>query len=347
MNAHVRPSLGPRAQALQTSLAFAGELKPRLERSYLVKGWLGRGELSMLVGPSNVGKSFLAIDLAHHVAKGLPWHGVRVTAGPVLYVAAEGAGGFVNRVAALHEPKFWVLPVPVTLIGRESSDADPLAELVADLARVHGRYALIVVDTMARVMGGADENAGPDIADLLRNLDLLRSRTGAHVLLVHHSGKDRSRGARGHSSLRAAVDTEITLSRDSDGRIVATVDKQRDGATGGKFGYRLRRVELGLDQDGEAVASCVVEPAEAGEAGEAGSTLPGAAAAVLEVLDGLLAGGEASVSEPFLRKACLTAGVSPANTPDAQRMAFNRGMAALAKAGLIRVEGGTVERVQP
>lgn len=342
MNVHQFPPHS-RAQALRASLTFAGDLTPRLERSYLVKGWLNRGELSMLVGPSNVGKSFLAVDLAHHVAKGLAWHGVRVTAGPVLYIAAEGAGGFVNRVAALHEPRFWVLPVPVTLIGGESSDAEPLAEIVAELARTHGRYALIVVDTMARVMGGADENAGPDIADLLRNVDHLRKRTGAHVMLVHHSGKDRSRGARGHSSLRAAVDTELTLSRDAEGRITATLDKQRDGATGGRFTYRLRRVELGLDQDGEAVASCVVEPADAAEAG---SALPAAAEAVLEVLDGLLADGATNVSEPFLRKACLAAGVSPADTPGAQRMAFARGLAALAKAGLVRAEGGTVERLR-
>jgi hypothetical protein len=76
-------------------------------------------------------------------------------------------------------------------------------------------------------------------------------------MIVHHEGKDATRGARGHSSLRAAVDTEISLKADGQFK-TAKVEKQRDGETGVQFAYTLQPVQLGVDEDGEAITSCIV-----------------------------------------------------------------------------------------
>ncbi|EEW57677.1 regulatory prophage protein [Ruegeria sp. TrichCH4B] len=114
------------------------------------------------------------------------------------------------EVSALDDPEFWVIAAPVTFAGK-ASDAGSMVEMVQHLASQTGRFDLIVVDTLSRVMGDGDENTAPDIADLVKNLDVLRRRTGSNIMLIHHSGKDIARGARGHSSLRAAVDTEIEL----------------------------------------------------------------------------------------------------------------------------------------
>src|SRR5581483_5323891 len=83
----------------------------------------------------------------------------------------------------------------------------------------------------------------------------------AAVLIVHHSGKDETRGARGHSSFKAALDTEIEVVA-KDNLHVATVTKQRDLPGGDKFAFRLKVVELGQDEDGDAVTTCVVEPVD-------------------------------------------------------------------------------------
>lgn len=258
--------LRQRAREFLGHLRFGQDVEAQLDRPYQVKGWIDRGGLSVLYGPSNTGKSFLALDLAHHVAKGLPWGGHRVTAGRVLYLAAEGGAGFTNRVAALKEPELWVAACPITLTGKDSQARD-VVDTLHHLTAVGGApFDLIVVDTLARVMGGSDENLAPAIAELLNELDYIRRATGAHVMLVHHSGKDGSRGARGHSSLRAAIDTEIALSRDDDtSQITAEVTKQRDGPTGGQFRFFLRRVVLGKDQDGDDVTTCVVATAASGE----------------------------------------------------------------------------------
>lgn len=185
---HGDPSkLRQRAREFLGHLRHGLDVEPQLERPYLVKGWLDRGGLSVLFGPSNTGKSFLALDMAHHVARGLRWGGHRVRRGRVVYLAAEGGAGFTNRVAALDHPEFWVAACPITLTGKESQSRD-LVDTLNHLTAVGGEpFDLIVVDTLARVMGGSDENLAPAIAELLDGLDYIRRATGAHVMVVHHS----------------------------------------------------------------------------------------------------------------------------------------------------------------
>jgi len=233
------------------------DTRPILDRDYLVKGWFDRGAISVVYAEANAGKTFWAIDVAHHVQRGLAWNGCRVRAAPVLYCAAEGGALFDNRLAA-REARFAVLPGALTLTGRNSA-ATPLADAVAHLADQFGDWGLVVIDTLARVMGGADENAAPDVAAVVRSPEIIRDRTGAHVMFIHHSGKDVARGARGHSSLRAAVDTEIELSRGEDGTRLARTTKQRDMPGGAEHEFTLEEVVLGRDSDGDPVTSCVIK----------------------------------------------------------------------------------------
>ncbi len=253
----LKPRLSKGAQLLLDRASPGTDLRAQLDRPYVVKNWLDMGAVSVVYGEANVGKTFWAIDLAHHVFEGIAWAGHRVNQGGVLYVAAEGGAMFQNRMVA-RKGRFWVLPGQVTLAGRRP-DTPELAEMVMHLATVQGPYRLIIFDTLARVMGGADENAAPDIAKLMQSIDYVRAATGAHCMLIHHSGKDAARGARGHSSLRAAVDTEIVLTRDDEGNREARATKQRDYPTGERVGFDLRTVGLGADSDGDPVTSCVCD----------------------------------------------------------------------------------------
>lgn len=349
-------SLKPRAQHLLGQLVYAGNIEPILERRYVVKGWIDQGSLSMIFGSSNSGKSFLAVDLAHHISKGLPWGGHRVNRGRVLYLAAEGGAAFVNRIAALDQPELWVAACPITFTSA-GSQVEPLAEVVKHLEAIGGGpFSFIVVDTLSRVMGGADENAAPDIADLIRNLDQLRQETGAHVMVIHHTGKDANRGARGHSALRAAIDTEIELTRDDFGVITAEVTKQRDGPTGGRFNYTLRQVELGLDQDGEPVTTCVVEPADTGATG--GQALTPAGRAALNLLEALLTlhgeivrdpkyPGSPCIGADRWREACLEPGaISVAEKRESRARTFLRCQEELQQRRLIAVKDTFVWRLE-
>lgn len=348
-------SLKPKAKSLLANVIWAGDVQAQLDRDYLVKGWIDRGSISVVYGPSNVGKSFWALNIAHHVSSGIPWGGRRVRQGRVIYIAAEGGASFYNRVAALENPQFFVLPGAITLTG-QNSQAAPLSEVLQHLAATGGdSIDLIVIDTLARVMGGLDENNAPDIADLVRNLDLIRRATGAHVMLIHHSGKDTGRGARGHSSLRAAIDTEIELKRDDLGIITAEVTKQRDGPTGCKFNYQLRQVDLGRDQDGDQITTCLVEPVDTAEAGRVAVTE--AAQSALSVLDKVLSEsgkvvraanlpGTPCVPFEAWREACMEIGaVSSSEDRDTRGRTFRKCRDQLTFAGLVLVRDDHVFKV--
>jgi hypothetical protein len=259
-----------------------GRAKPELEwfdtiepvtvSPYLVKGFLDHGAMSVIYGPSNSGKTFFALDLAFHVARAVRWRGRRVDGGAVLYLAAEGGNGIANRIAALRTAS-GAADVPLALRRAGLDLLDPRADtgrvirLAREVASVRP-LCLIVIDTLSRVIAGGDENAASDMTAFIRNVDAIRQATRAHVMIVHHTGKDAARGARGHSSLRAATDTEIEVSADEIAGRVVRVTKQRDYEGGEEFRFRLKPVDLGYDQDGDRVGSCVVTAVEEGVADE-------------------------------------------------------------------------------
>jgi hypothetical protein len=250
--APIRPRLTPLSwrQALHATTA-----------SELVAGLLDEGSLTVVYGASSAGKTFWALDLCAYVALGRAWHGRAVARGPVVYLATEGSGRFERRLQAawMHhkpdddDPELHYIPEDIDLC-RTSADADLLIERVASYAPV-----LIVVDTLSRALSGGNENASDDMGAFVRNLDCLRRATGAAVMVIHHSGKNEAAGARGHSLLRAAADTEIEITADG-GAVVATVTKQRERASGDEFKAELKVVEVGTEDDGTPITSCVVIP---------------------------------------------------------------------------------------
>jgi len=263
-------------QSVMDQIFMPDEAIPQLSRNYLVKGWLGEGQMSVIYGPSNVGKSFFALDLAWHIACGQEWNGHKVIGGSVLYLATEGGMAFHNRVVALKQKypehknvKLAVRPAPVNLLDGEV-DMAVLEKLCREVSKKHGQVKCIFVDTLSRSMAGGNENSPEDMTKFIGNCDKLREITSAHLDVVHHSGKDKAAGARGHSSLRAATDTEIELDYDENtGLRTAKATKQRDMETGVLFQFKLNVIELGVDEDGDSVTTCTVMQATESEIEEA------------------------------------------------------------------------------
>lgn len=224
-------------------------------RASLIKGLLDQGAMTILYGASNVGKTFVAMDLAYHVASGTPYAGMKTTKGCVIYVAAEGGRGAKRRVRALRDKyqaqgvEFLLLPSSVDL-RRPDADLKPLISAIQALGVP---VLLIVIDTLSRAMAGGDENSSVDMGFIVNHFDVLRAHTSAHLLVVHHSGKNAAQGARGHSLLRAATDTEIEVAD----RVVE-VTKQRDMDGSWSSGFALEVRTLGVDGDGDPVTSCTV-----------------------------------------------------------------------------------------
>lgn len=254
-----------RPAPLPLGIVFANELPDTYEPpDEIVQGVLGAGAGSILYGDSNSGKTFLAIDLACAVARGVPWMGRRTQRGLVVYVAAESPASVRNRLQAYQAhhgcrvPNFAIVQAPVNLHDG-NGDTEALIQAVKAAERHTGQKAALVIgDTLARMSAGANENSGQDMGLVVSHFDRIRSETGAHFLLIHHSGKDAAKGARGHSSLRAAVDTEIEVTDSTQGRC-AEITKQRDlGTNGQRIGFELDQTALGITKWGESATTCVV-----------------------------------------------------------------------------------------
>jgi 5S rRNA maturation endonuclease (ribonuclease M5) len=237
-------------------------------KAFLIKHWLDRSAMSVVYGESGAGKTFFALDMCFHIAIGREWSGNRVHQGPVVYIAAEGGHGIRKRLEALlkfHGLKSEDVPLFVIPTAVDLCSADPdTAEIIA-ICKEHNAE-IIVVDTLSRALAGGDENGPKDMGAFVVHCDRVRQAVDAHMMVIHHSGKDTAKGARGHSSLRAATDTEIELVKNNfTGTVTATTKKQREQEEGQIFSYILNSVELGEDADGDPVTSCVVEAVE-GEA---------------------------------------------------------------------------------
>jgi hypothetical protein len=122
------------------------------------------------------------------------------------------------------------------------------------LATLPEKPVLIVIDTLARAMKGGDENSAQDMGALMDSVGALSASTGACVLLIHHSGKNKAGGARGSTALLGAIDTEIEIDEE---QIKST--KQRDIEMSEPIGFKLVPLVVGADEDGDDVTSCVVE----------------------------------------------------------------------------------------
>ncbi len=236
-----------------------------LETNDLVEGLITEGGFSVLYGASNVGKSFLALELGTCVAEGKLFNDLECEQGGVLYIALEGIHGMKCRFEALRrrgekiDKLALISPKRFNLMNEETyTDIVKWCKIFEETEGLPVK--LIIIDTLARSMAGGDENAGKDVGDVLTNINKIQYETNAHIMLIHHSGKDASKGARGHSSIRAATDTEIEITQDKQRQSKAEIKKQRDlDSKGNKIRYNLEVVHLGENKRGKSVTSCVVE----------------------------------------------------------------------------------------
>jgi hypothetical protein len=238
------------------AMEFAGRTPP----NWIVKHVLPEAALGMVYGESGSGKSFFMLDLAAAIALGIKWRGKLTRQARVVYIAAEGAGGFIKRVKAYAQFNAADLNA-MGVIGDAPNllnvdDVKPLIEAL----QAFGRTDIVIVDTLAQATPGGTENSAEDMGKALGHCKAIHRATGALVLLVHHSGKDAAKGARGWSGIKAACDVEIEITRIEANRC-ATVTKLKDGEDGAQFGFTLQKVDLGKDSDGEAITSCVVKEA--------------------------------------------------------------------------------------
>jgi len=221
----------------------------------------------LIVGQSQAGKSFVGLDLLARVALGLPWFEHDTKACKTVYVGLEGISGLPRRIEAWERHNGYEVPDAFAMVLEpfKLTEGDDIEALAASIIAAGGANGLVVVDTLAQASPGIDENSSADMGRVIEALQTLQRMTGGFVAAVHHMGKDAARGARGHSSLYAAMDTVIGVSIDGDSRTLST-----DTRHGGKskdaepitHSFSLERIVLWACDDGREIIGAAVQPQE-------------------------------------------------------------------------------------
>ncbi|MCH7935703.1 MAG: AAA family ATPase [Proteobacteria bacterium] len=233
------------------------ELEALPDPVWLIEGLLPEAALAELYGKPGAGKSFLALDWVLSIAAGIVWLGHSLNQADAVYVSAEGGSGLKSRFAAwraehsganLDQVRF--LKQPVNML-----DPNDVKALIAAVRQTELDPALVVIDTLARCFGDGDENSARDMNAFVAGTDRIKTAfPQTTVLVVHHCGKNPSRGDRGSTALPGATDTVMVLTASNGGRsLTLKCEKQKDWEPFDKINLRLQVVAL---DDGKN--SCVI-----------------------------------------------------------------------------------------
>lgn len=266
---------------------------------WLLSGYLPENSLGLMYGAPRSFKSFVALSWGLSIAYGIPWFGRPVRQGVVVYIAAEGAAGQRKRVAAWRvdngvediQAPFYLLPRAVNITDPGGEDVQVLLCTLEDVRRRTGLpVSLVILDTLHRCMAGADEDSAGDMGKAVASMDLIRERTGAAVLALHHTGKDKDRGPRGSSALLGDVDVAVECARDTDtmlARLATT--KQKDHEEADPLTLKAIPVEVADGVTGELGASLVLTLVDERTGGQLRTSPKGNARFALDALHDVLA----------------------------------------------------------
>jgi len=245
---------------------------------WLIEKVIPKKSFVALYGPPGSYKSFIALDIAEAVATGRTWMGNEIrNPGAVLYICGEGHGGIGARIRAckLHNntqqgAEIYVIRHQLNLRSSEE-DFNLLMLSIQQLINDTGvEFSLLQIDTLARAFGGGNENDSQDMGAFITNIGRVQRMLDCTIMVLHHSGKDATRGLRGHSSLLGAVDTQLELLKMEGGKRdgiagsgLLTISKQKDGADNIKIGFEMVEVQLSASSLGlEPVISLAVNPSD-------------------------------------------------------------------------------------
>lgn len=251
----------PKAKRFNFLTADQLLMLPPLE--WRVHGVLPTTGLATIFGPSGSGKSFLLLDLMAAIAEGREWYARKTAPCRILCLVLEGKAGFLQRIRAWEKHNGRPYPGKVSFMMEDFglNARDDVNDLEAAIRAVGG-FDLILIDTLNRAAPNADENSSAAMSQLVSATGKLQAAISGLVILVHHTGKDESRGLRGHSSLFAAMDAALEVKRDGEVRRWRLL-KSKDGKDGAEHPFKLTEVDLGEGDQGPE-SSCVIERTAAG-----------------------------------------------------------------------------------
>ena len=231
--------------------------------SWMIKGVLESGGVSLISGAYGSGKSFVAFDMAFCIATGMDWHGNKTTQAPVIVLAGEGHSGIGDRFEALtlHYGEDCPSGLYLSKHPARMTDRVNAAWVKTAVDEICPDAGVIIVDTLNRNFGEGDENSTRDMSNFITSIDDNFRGSGKTVLIVHHTGHAENGRARGSSVLPASCEGEFLISKNkSDDGLILECKKQKNAKRPDDMLFSFKSIDLGrVDDDGEAINSLVLE----------------------------------------------------------------------------------------
>ena len=265
-----------RQEALQGDVFVSEEQLEEMTKNvrWLVKGLVPEDSMGMIFGASGTYKSFIAIDMALHIAHGMDWAGLRTKQGPVAYIAAEGGAGISRRLKAwrnqfglVETNNLHICITPFLLTAQEE-----MAHLKAAIAKFPQPPSVVIIDTLSQTFSG-DENSSSDIGTYLRMINSeIRAAFNCTVIVIHHTGHSAAERPRGSSAITANLDFILGVFKPDPeaSRAKVGVHKMKDGDKVDDLYFNMTRLILGEDSDGDEISSLVAAHDEAGQSDDNG-----------------------------------------------------------------------------
>lgn len=188
---------------------FLQDLPPPKPREEIVEGLIGRGEIALLTGAPKMGKSSLACALVASITNGENFLGRTTSKGAAVYLAAERGEGVQRRLDAAGAD-----PAKAAIAMTSINLLDDVGDLIQAIRSLITDPALIVIDTLARVTLGIEENSARDMGRVVAALTRVQDAfPRAALVVVHHTGKAAGASARGSGALLGGVDLELRVER--------------------------------------------------------------------------------------------------------------------------------------
>lgn len=263
------PKKDPQATACQKlKISFGSDIPQEyIPPDEIIQDMIVSRSVTVIYGDSNSGKTFWALSMAAMLSEGMDFHGKKTDKGIVIYLAVEAPETIKTRIQALkryHGKDFGniaIVPVPLNFYSGEGH-AKQVIEAIKEINETRGTVRMVIGDTLARMSSGANENSGEDMGPVMERFSSIAEQTGASVVIIHHTGKDQAKGARGWSGIRAHIDTEIEVS-EQQGAHLATVTKQRSLSSKDQvIPFSLHVMEMGFGKFGNISTTCVAIPSD-------------------------------------------------------------------------------------
>jgi len=233
--------------------------------SWLVRDLFPDRSVSLVIGESQAGKSFVAIDLAISVASGRTFFGKDTGQGGVLIIAAEGGFTIPGRMKSARRdiPGSEKLPIVVIDQPPDLTTPDGIAQILKVAEHIDEKMrvtfglplSLVIIDTLMSAFSIKNWNEVGETMSAINALRRIGLLTRTTVVGVHHHGKDVTRGAAGSFALTAGPDSILSVYRKvtDDGSVTArhiALTKSRPSGTGWTCDFKLDTLPPDLWDEG-------------------------------------------------------------------------------------------------